>query len=437
MVRLIMITFSLLAATAGAQPLMTLEEAVALGLKSNYDIRIARNDAEIADNRTGLGTAGFLPKLDASGGYARIESDQDVNLPESSSKIDSDSWNAEVSLNWTLFDGFTMFTNRARYNELARLGEYRARNQIESVVVSISRAYLNLVQQERLLEVARQTRDISETRLNRERVRNELGGASSTDLLNAQVAFNADESALLDQELQVIIARKELNVLLGRDPSTEFMVIREIDVPDLERSFEEAAATAEERNAALTAAELGLQVARRDVQNAWSPFMPRLTAFASYGYTDLTRTSSAGDFAGLGIGTATTSGTVGINVSLNIFNGGRDRIALQNARIEATNQELAFRDARNRLLGEVRETYDTYRQQLEVVSLRRQNIEAARQNLNLLQEQYELGGATSLEFRDAQVSLAEAEAALIAALFQARLSRIEIDRLTGDLLAER
>ncbi len=423
----------LLAVSAAAQSHLTLENAIELGLKNNYDIQIARNDARISDNSRGKGLAGFLPTLEASAGYNRSDRDQDVDLPPSSSTSDVDNMTADVTLNWTLFDGFRMFADRGRYNELAQQGEFAARSRIENSVVAISSAYFNLVLREQLLQVARDTRNISETRLGREKVRHQLGGSSSTDLLNAQVSFNSDQSALLSRVLEVQIARQQLNVLLGQDPATEFTVSTKINIPILDDDLPNILLLAQEHNSGLKAAEFSKKVADRGVQSARASFMPRLSAFASYGHTDQTQNSSAGQYPGLDVGTETNSTTVGLNLSFNLFNGRRDKIDYDNARIEANNQALSLRDARNRLVGEVREIYNTYRQRLDVVGLEDQNIEAARQNLELQQERQELGVATSLEFRDAQVSFVRSQTSLITARYQARISRIELDQLTGAL----
>jgi len=433
MFRIVVFLLLLFAASLGAEPLMTLEDAIALGLKNSYDIRIARNQTKISANNKGMGLAGFLPTLNASGGYSLTDNDQDVDLPLSTAKTDVENLNAELTLNWTLFDGFKMFIDRKRFNELVQLGELQARNRIESSVVAISKSYFSLVQQELLLEVARDTRDVSETRRERERVRNQLGGASTTDFLNAQVAFNSDQTTLLNQELQVTIARQYLNILLGQDPGTEFSVSTEILIPELTLSYTQLLDLAMEQNSILKTAELDERIAHRNVQSARSPFLPRLSAFASYGYLDNTLNSNVGQYSGFDVGTQTTSTTVGLSLSLNLFNGRRDRINLQNAKIEATNQALALRDARNRVNGLVKETLDTYSQRMEVVTLEEQNIEAARQNLDLHRERQNLGIANSLEFRDAQVSYARAQTSLIAVRYQARISRLEIDQLIGAL----
>jgi outer membrane protein TolC len=45
---------------------LTYEEAVARVLQNNYDIQIAKNNAQIAGIENNLGAAGFLPKLDVN-----------------------------------------------------------------------------------------------------------------------------------------------------------------------------------------------------------------------------------------------------------------------------------------------------------------------------------------------------------------------------------
>ncbi len=427
--------------TTLAQPVMTVSEAIEIGLKNNYNIRIARNHAQIARNNAGLGTANFLPSLNATGGVSRSSADQQTNNPFSGGGItNSDFLNGQIALNWTLFDGFRMFADRHQFQELAKLGETRARNQIENTVVSILAAYFDLVQQEQLLQVQQEALEISHLRRDREKVRRELGGASSTDLLNAQVALNADSSALMNQEVRVLVARKNLNLALGRDPATPLAVTGEMVIPPLDMPIADLMTLAEERNSALLTARINQRLAASTVAAAWAPFLPRLTFNATYGYTD--RTTSVGskppNFPAFpdNLTTTTTDATVGLSLTWNLFNGFRDKINRENARIEEKNQQLALENARNELKGLMQEKYQTLQKQLEIVALEQQNITAARQNLERFQERLLLGAATSLEFRDAQLNLIRARTTFVRARFQARITRLEIEQLTGRLRIE-
>ena len=165
---------------------MTVEDAILLGLKNNYDIQIARNTAEIAVNNKGKGTANFLPVIDTNSDFRYDNSNENTGSPESFGDAVTRTSDSYLSLTWTLFDGFRMFADKKRYDELAMSGEYEARDRIERTVVIIMGSFFNLVQQEQLLDVIRDTLAVSKRRLELEEIRRELGAASSTDLLNAR-----------------------------------------------------------------------------------------------------------------------------------------------------------------------------------------------------------------------------------------------------------
>lgn len=414
------------------QKVMTMEDAVELGLKNNFNIRIARNTAEIAGNNTGKGTANFLPTLNATGNYSYSNTKQETNSPFSFGNSDTKGFATQLTLNWTLFDGFRMFADRSRYLELAKLGEYQARTTIETNVIQIMQAYFNYVQQQQLLEVAESNLAISESRYEKSKVRNELGGASSTDLLNAQVSLNNDKSEYFNQQLAVSVAKKNLNILLAQEPGTEIIVDNEIEIPEFNYSYEQILETAGKNNNALLSAKQNKSVAENNLSLANSTFYPNLSFNANYGYSDRTVASDSPRFT-TEITTLSTDYSVGVNLSFNLFNGLRDNINSQNAKIDAKNAELALMNVENQLAGLVKEKYATLQKRLEVVELEIQNVKAAEQNLSLQQDKYETGTTTSLEFRDAQVNLSRAQTALISARYQARITILELEQIMGML----
>jgi len=414
---------------------MTVEDAIRLGLKNNYDIQIARHTAEIAINNKGKGIANFLPVIDTNSDFRYDDSNEETGSPTRFGNASTRSLNSHLSLSWTLFDGFGMFADKTRYDELARSGEYQARDTIERTVVSIMEAFFNLVQQEQLLDVVYDTRDISKRRLEREEVRRDLGGASSTDLLNARVNFNNDESVLLDQQLAVTIAHKDLNITLARDPLTPVVVKKEIVIPPFDSEFDELLMSARERNSTLLTASYNKKAADENVRIAKSAFWPRLVLNSSYGYTDRA-------LRGDEVMTSTDKNShriesgVGLMLSFNLFNGNVDKINYQNARLEALNQDLTVKNIENEIAGLVQEKYTTFQKRMAKVRLEEENTGTARQNLELQKERYATGASDSLDFRDAQVNYARAQVRLIVARYDARISLLEIQQLIGKLKIE-
>ena len=53
---------------AGAQRLLTLEEAIATALKQNFDIQLSKNDSAVAALNYSYRNAAFLPRLNANAG---------------------------------------------------------------------------------------------------------------------------------------------------------------------------------------------------------------------------------------------------------------------------------------------------------------------------------------------------------------------------------
>lgn len=434
------IAILLFALPALAQQALSIEDAIRLGLQNNYNIRIARANADIARNNAGNGTAGFLPTLNATGSVALATSDQESSSSSPVAgvgKTDTETLNGQIALSWTVFDGFRMFAANSQFRALANLGEASARAQIEGTVVGILTAYFNLVQQQQLLQVQQQALEVSRQRLEKEKVRREVGGSSSTDLLNAQVSFNSDRSNYINQELAVLTARQNLNLQLAQDPATEITVSDEMIIPDLGMNFDALFELAEQRNSALMAADYSRRAATAGVGTANSAFLPRVNLNASYGYTDrTTKNEVTNQFRPPETNTTSKDGAVSLGLSWNLFNGFRDNITRQNAKIEEKISRLQLENTRIQLNGSLREKYETFRKQMELLALEQENVQAARQNLQLQQERLQLGSVSSLEFRDAQINLIRAETALITARFRARITRLEIDQLTGQLSIE-
>ncbi|MBN1300730.1 MAG: TolC family protein [Melioribacteraceae bacterium] len=415
-----------------AQTFLTVQDAIRVGLKNNFDIQIARKSAEISLNTAKLGTSGFLPNIDISGNTSISKSEQETNSPFSFGNSTTNSWGGQVALNWTLFDGFKMFVDNVRYKELAKLGEFQAKSIIESSVIGIAQSYYNLVLQEKLYDITLTTLQISKDRLDKAGIRNELGGASSTDLLNAQVSYNSDKSELLQRKLQVIIAKKNLNISLGRSPEDSIEVAKEITVAGLEYEFNDLKAAALNNSSDLLIAQQNKIIAANNLSISQSNYYPRLILNGVYGYSDRTVASDSPRFSG-DVTTKSTDGSIGLSISFNIFNGFKNSIEIQSAQIQDDLQKITLQKVETELLGSIKEKYDTYKTQLDFIKLEEENVKAAEQNLNLQNERYQTGTTTSLEFRDAQLNYSRALNALVTAKYNAAITQLEILRLTGGI----
>jgi len=270
--------------------------------------------------------------------------------------------------------------------------------------------------------------------MEKEQVRKDLGSSSSTDFLNARVSFNNDRSSYLNQEIQLLVAKKNLNLVLGREPQIEFDVQDQILVNMISSNLDEITSLVKDNNKSLLISEQNKIIADKSLSLTKAVYYPKLALNANYGYTD-SYTDRLGPFdtsvTRTDIESENIDKSVGLTLSFNIFNGFRDNINYQNAKLEAKNQELSFNKSLNEINGLAHEKYTSLNKQIEITQLEEENVVAAQQNLRLLQDLFQVGAASSLEFRDAQVNLARSQANLIKAKFQAKLLRLELEQLAG------
>ena len=131
---------------------ITLDEAIRIGLEQNYDIRIMRNNQEISDRNVTWGNAGLLPSMDATSGYNINSANAKQTPSDNTNQIDirnnnTETLNASVNLNWTIFDGFNAQTNFQKLKELRSIGELNTQLSIERFIANLSAEYYNLVQE--------------------------------------------------------------------------------------------------------------------------------------------------------------------------------------------------------------------------------------------------------------------------------------------------
>ena len=109
---LIMLVLMCHAGSARAQQMLTLEDAIAIALENNYDIRLAESDSALLGLDYSYRNVVFLPRLNATAGTVWTSNNQQQEFTDGTERkgdVFTNNINAAVTLNWTLFDGLKMF----------------------------------------------------------------------------------------------------------------------------------------------------------------------------------------------------------------------------------------------------------------------------------------------------------------------------------------
>lgn len=427
------------ATVAPAAPL-TLAEAIRIGLENNYNIRISQQDVRVAENNVTRGNAGQLPSV--NGNLTRTFNRNNVRQessarpePSIANGAQSNLLNANVAATWTIFDGLGMFIAYDRLRTLEQSQRQFTRATLEETVADITSAYFAVVREAGKIRSIEEALRIGQARINLTQGRVDVGVSAKVEVLTARVDYNADRSALIQQQEALTTAKINLNNLLGRSPGLDFQPADSIVVArDLGR--EAVAQAIQQNNPRLQQAKLNTEVATYDRRLVRASRFPQIGLTSGYGYN---RNINGAAFFGSQLVT-NTGRTFGFNyglvASVPIFDGFNRRRLEQNARIGEEQSQLQLDQTRLQLESEAEQAFAQYQNRLQLLELEEANILLARENVAIALERYRLGLLTPLALREAQRTQLDAEVRLLDIRFQAKQAEIVLRRLSSGLVQE-
>lgn len=415
---------------AFAQDTLTVDEAISTALQNNFSIQIVRKEVQIADNNNSYLNAGFAPSVIATGSQDNSISNTQQSFFDGRQRdvngARANSLNGSVMMDWTIFQGANMFIAKNSLEELQTMEELEARMTIENTVASVIMVYYDIVSSQSKIGVISDALNFSRERMNLAEYKLQLGSASQIDIYQAAVDLNADSSAFLLQEGIVKRLKADLNILLGRDATTPFLVNESmVLLPDLQ--FEEILQKVQGQNASLFIARSNLTLAKLNTQYWKSQYFPRVSLYGGYNYV------KSQSEVGLLQSNLNQGPVYGIRASFNIFNGMSNRRNLNNAKIQYQSSELQLKQAELQLKNDLYKIYTDYTTNLVLLNLEESNLGTARENLRIASEKYRLGIIDNIELRITQQNLMNAENRFVDARFRAKVAETELKRLSGEI----
>ncbi len=413
-----------------AQEMLTVEEAVAIALENNYDIKLAANDLKIDEQNVSLANAGILPSLTGNFNQDnRIQDSRQVRADGTIQELDgalNNTLNYGVNLGWTIFDGFRMFARYDQLKAIERLGETELKLTVLTRVSDVMVTYYDLVQQQQMLRALDTAIVISKQRVTVEDNRFTIGKAAKLEVLNAKVDLNTDQTNLLRQKELYENTKTYLNELMARDLTTQFAVDENVSI-DAELKLGDLLSLAEAQNPQVQIALINKRIAEFNLKQVRSARYPQLRVTTGY---LITETESSLGFARESSGRGFS---YGIGATINIFNGFLQTRNERIAKVQIDSSELLAKQQLQSVNAQLIAAYQTYLTNLELVELEATNEDIAKQNLDITLEKFRIGTVPTIEVRTAQLNYINAKARNSSAQFQAKISEVTLRELAGNI----
>lgn len=414
--------------SVGAQELLSLEEAIQIGLDNNYNVRIARNQEVIAANTNNPGNAGLLPTFSITGdmSYTSTNIRQEFFNGEGNEGNNAGNFSASsaAQLSWTAFDGFRMFAVRDRLDLEERRSQTFTRSEMHDLVTQIQIAFYEAVRIKQQIGNTNESIELNQSLQTLAQAKLEIGTGTELEVLQTTNRVNADSSNLLNLQDQLKIAKIGLNRLMGRQPDIAFQVPEEIPealLPDLE----ELVRLAINQNFQLRLLNVDEQIALTQIKEARSALYPSVDVFAGYNY-NFSRAE-----AGFLLSNVSFGPRVGMSLRYDLFPGRNIKKDLANAELVKENIILSRENIREDVVAQLSQLYQNYQALIELQQLEERNLRTAQRNINLSRRLYQSGRATNFDVREAILEATLVRDRLSDVEFRKKITEIQLKSVSG------
>lgn len=413
---------------ATCQDSLSFSSCIAIGLEQNYNMKIVKNQEKIAHNNYTFGLMNMLPDLSGRStlNYAIIDSRQIRFSGEEQERNNarSNSLNASIALEWTIFDGFGMFVEYKKLNEILEMGKLTTRLAVEDLIGAIGTAYYNYLRQQKRLKTLNYVMELSKERLRITEEKYRIGYVSKLDFQQALVEYHTDSSLYLQQIQSLKNSRIQLNRILALSPDT-MLTVKDSIVVDYSILFEDLINQTLNNNSSLLVAKQKQSLSALDMKLINARMYPVISLNGGYTFT---RSEAQ---AGILLENNQKGWNYGATLTLPIFNGFDIHRQRKNARIEIENARLNYENLEQDVIATLNEVYIIYQHSLKLLELEKQNLSIAHDNFDIAMERFRIGNLSGIEMREIERMYLDAEDRLLTAQYQAKLAEISLKQISG------
>jgi outer membrane protein len=413
-----------------AQDILTLDQAVNRALKCNYDILVARTLADIDKTNNTLGNSGMLPgiAINASDNYSQIDLEQKLSNGTDINKSNATANNlsSNVSLSWTLFDGFKMFVTKKKLSEIETLGEFEFKQQVMQTVYDVTVAFYNLVKQRQQLASLQEVINYNQERVKILQTSFNAGLTAKNNLLQAKIDLNVFSENAINQRSVILASRRNLNGLLNQAPDSVYEVTDSIPISDLPgEEFMQQKLLA--NNLTMLSFRQQAEIAKLSIREFNALRLPKLIFNSSYNF------AQTNNSAGYQLFNRTLGPQFGGTISIPVFQGGNNVRQSKVARLQYNAAEYDLEAMSLKLKILLQNAISDFENQNQLLKIELNNDALAKENLEISLQRLRLGQTTELEVKLAQESFVDSRTRLINFMFNVKVAETRIKQLIAEL----
>jgi outer membrane protein len=415
-----------------AQQRIEFKDAVSLALKNNVSVRQAQNASDLSDATVRQQKQQLLPDLRLSVSGAENVGRSFKQSEGSVVDQQSQALSSGLSSSLTLFDGGKTRAAIRSAESSADANDNDLARARQTAVFTVASNYVTLSNQQEQLRVQQENLTAQQAQLDVIQKLVDGGVRPTSDLYQQQATVASAKLAIAQANRAVELAKIDLIQALQLDPAGTYDFVAPTLSPNATQTsynLDSLITRAYAARADLDAGEARANAATQDVKIAKASKLPTISISGSY-------SSAFNSASALTLADQLDQrrgGSVGIGVSIPLFDRGSSSVAEQKARIAQENARLALDNQRQAVALDVRRAYLDETSAREQLSAAEAQLAAAAQAVTMAQQRYQAGAATLLEVTQARSQGVQAASAVATAKNNLVLQHAMMGYYTGDL----
>ena len=430
--------FLLSLGTVQAQDTLKLDfqGAVDIALSKNLDYQMQSNQMEVLKRQKQSALASHFPSANINTSFQqqRGQQFQQIEGEIVVTNVTNEIVSTGLGLNMPVFNAGRRIldTQSSRLNYLA--GEKGLERAAQQVIFDVSRRYLQVLLDGELLRIALENLENQKQQLEQITGFVDAGLRTVSDQYNQESEVARLESVAINAQVTLENDLWDLSEYLQLEP-TVIPELTPVDPMNTQISFEgmtvgELYELALENRSDLEQQEMLVTAAKKSVQSIKAMYYPRLNAFYNYNtfFTSLDDRSLREQLLKI-----YPQNTLGLNLSIPIFNNFQTRLDVGRRKVAYQNQILQKESVDRKVYQEVKLAYQNYR----AAVLNEQNTQvqvlAAEEAQNAVSERFRLGLSNFVDLSTANQQLVAAQADQAQAVFTLYFQEVLMKHALGTL----
>lgn len=404
-----------------ASRVMTLDQVVRIAVERDPAAVAAEGALSNARADRLRQTGTWLPSVTVNSFYSNSSNER---FDQTTGQLQSESYTAQLQGGYDVFTGGRrFFTQRTVGAQVDAAGaEYDV--QRFATILAATEAFYAAAAASDLVQVAEQRLERARAQMVAAETRLELGTATQSDALRAEIEVGNAESALLDAQSAMRNTTLELGRKVGFAgqvrPAPAALPDSAPPLPPLDVLVERATSA----SPAVVAANATLRSRRAERLSSFTPYLPTVRLTGGY------------DWSSFDFPPQERSWSMRLTASLPVFNGFQREAELQRSGANERVAEARARDAEIAARVAVESAAAEIASAERRVTIADRSVVLAREDLRVQEERYAIGVATILDLQTSQVARSDAEIAAVRARQTLGTATARLEAILGQKLRE-